>query len=236
MTDVRRKEQLRIQAVGAAISRRDWHAVEQAYNAIRDEFDRRATPSSPVSAPSPAGVREALDREWLKTEISAIDLWYRGDPSYMRDAYWMKDRVLKLLDHPGGLSSPATAEPVAAPAGEVVVEAAREYFAALESQPEKDCWDTESGEEEPGAEKFASDWSWQDHHAKIIDARNKLRAALSNPAPGHGEGVPVAWRWREKGHSDWKMAARLPVKHNGDWEIEALGVIAHPTGEKESRS
>ena len=36
-----RKEQLRIQALGAAISRRDWHAAEQAYNAIRDEFDGR---------------------------------------------------------------------------------------------------------------------------------------------------------------------------------------------------
>lgn len=37
----RREEQLRIQALGAALSRRDWHAIEQAYNAIRDEFDRR---------------------------------------------------------------------------------------------------------------------------------------------------------------------------------------------------
>jgi hypothetical protein len=42
--DTRRAEQLRIQAVGAAISRRDWHAVERAYEAIRDEFDRRNTP------------------------------------------------------------------------------------------------------------------------------------------------------------------------------------------------
>ena len=36
-----RSEQLRIQALGAAISRRDWWAIEQAYAAIRDEFDRR---------------------------------------------------------------------------------------------------------------------------------------------------------------------------------------------------
>lgn len=47
---VRRDEQLRIQAVGAAISRRDWHAVEQAYNAIRDEFDRRPLASTPAPA------------------------------------------------------------------------------------------------------------------------------------------------------------------------------------------
>jgi hypothetical protein len=38
---VRRAEQLRIQALGAAISRSDWNAVEQAYASIRDEFDRR---------------------------------------------------------------------------------------------------------------------------------------------------------------------------------------------------
>jgi len=33
-----RKSELRIQALGAAISRRDWHATEQAYAAIRDKF------------------------------------------------------------------------------------------------------------------------------------------------------------------------------------------------------
>ncbi len=33
-----RKTELRIQALGAAISRRDWHAVEQAHAAIRDKF------------------------------------------------------------------------------------------------------------------------------------------------------------------------------------------------------
>jgi len=33
-----RKAELRIQALGAAISIRNWHAVEQAYVAIRDKF------------------------------------------------------------------------------------------------------------------------------------------------------------------------------------------------------
>lgn len=33
-----RKSELRIQALGAAVSRRDWHAVELAYAAIRDTF------------------------------------------------------------------------------------------------------------------------------------------------------------------------------------------------------
>jgi hypothetical protein len=38
--DAKRREQLRIQALGAAISRKDWWAVERAYNDIRDAFDR----------------------------------------------------------------------------------------------------------------------------------------------------------------------------------------------------
>lgn len=38
MIDPRREQELRIQALGAAISRRDWHATEQAYAAIRDKF------------------------------------------------------------------------------------------------------------------------------------------------------------------------------------------------------
>lgn len=37
-----RKSELRIQALGAAISRRDWHATEQAYAAIRDKFYQRS--------------------------------------------------------------------------------------------------------------------------------------------------------------------------------------------------
>lgn len=36
--DPHRDQELRIQALGAAISRRDWHAAERAYEAIRDRF------------------------------------------------------------------------------------------------------------------------------------------------------------------------------------------------------
>jgi hypothetical protein len=42
-----RKSELRIQALGAAISRRDWHAVEQAYAAIRDKFHSHSIPRMP---------------------------------------------------------------------------------------------------------------------------------------------------------------------------------------------
>jgi hypothetical protein len=36
--DTKRESELRIQALGAAISRRDWHATERAYETIRDKF------------------------------------------------------------------------------------------------------------------------------------------------------------------------------------------------------
>lgn len=74
--EVRREEQLRIQAVGAAISRRDWHAVEQAYNAIRDEFDRRPRAYPPAPASGGVGaVRLDIERilaEDMRTGISRI--------------------------------------------------------------------------------------------------------------------------------------------------------------------
>jgi hypothetical protein len=44
-----------------------------------------------------AGPPEVID--WLRTELSAIDTWYRGSPSYEHDAGWMKDKVYSLLDH-----------------------------------------------------------------------------------------------------------------------------------------
>ena len=36
--------------------------------------------------------------EWLDAEITAIDTMYRGDPSYERDAYWMKPEVLDVVE------------------------------------------------------------------------------------------------------------------------------------------
>jgi hypothetical protein len=35
------EERLRIQAMGAALSRRDWSATERAYNVIRDHYDQQ---------------------------------------------------------------------------------------------------------------------------------------------------------------------------------------------------
>jgi hypothetical protein len=35
--------------------------------------------------------------DWLETEVTAISCRYHGDPSYDHDAYWMRDRVVKLI-------------------------------------------------------------------------------------------------------------------------------------------
>lgn len=45
--------------------------------------------------------------DWLETEISAVDCWYRGDPSYEHDAYWMKDRALKLVREAKAIFEPS---------------------------------------------------------------------------------------------------------------------------------
>jgi hypothetical protein len=58
------------------------------------EWNRRAALSRSQDV---ARVAEPSVFEWLETEVTAIDCWYRGDPSYEHDAHWMKDKVLKLI-------------------------------------------------------------------------------------------------------------------------------------------
>lgn len=66
---------------------------------------RMGEPVIPQTAPQPeqSGLVEALD--WLDTEVSAIDTWYRGSPSYEHDAGWFKAEVLRLIE--GRRSAPA---------------------------------------------------------------------------------------------------------------------------------
>ena len=63
--DARREEQLRIQALGAALSRREWWEVEQAYNRIRDEFDRRPTDAR-LEAAEAALAKMTVERDALR--------------------------------------------------------------------------------------------------------------------------------------------------------------------------
>ncbi|SEU36344.1 hypothetical protein SAMN03159335_05428 [Burkholderia cepacia] len=44
--------------------------------------------------------------DWLETEISAVDCWYRGDPSYEHDAHWMKERALELVQEAKAIFAP----------------------------------------------------------------------------------------------------------------------------------
>lgn len=57
--DPRREEELRIQALGAALSRRKWSEVEEAYDKICDEFYRR--PRAPQDATSARGGEEVAE-------------------------------------------------------------------------------------------------------------------------------------------------------------------------------
>lgn len=54
------------------------------------------------AAPGVSTVEDAQDENdvlsWLEVEIGAINCRYHGDPSYDHDAYWMRDRVLKLIE------------------------------------------------------------------------------------------------------------------------------------------
>ncbi|AZW31527.1 hypothetical protein L506_2297 [Bordetella bronchiseptica GA96-01] len=57
-----------------------------------------AAPGSPASA-APGDSQDDIDvLNWLQIEISALSCRYLGDPPYDHDAYWMRDRVLKLID------------------------------------------------------------------------------------------------------------------------------------------
>ena len=66
-----RKTELRIQALGAAISRRYWHAVEQAHAAIRDKFYAHSVPVALENKPT----LSSEDRDI----IAAISRKYQGD-------------------------------------------------------------------------------------------------------------------------------------------------------------
>lgn len=69
-----------------------------------------------------------------------------------------------------------------------IANAAEAYIASVNGEPEKDCWDTEDGKEAPGAERFASDWAWQEYDAKKQKAFDDLLAALIPQQKGNADG------------------------------------------------
>jgi hypothetical protein len=81
-------------------------------DAIRERFHADDMPSrglvqriAMLTAPAQScGDAEQADEavtddvfDWLETEVTAISCRYHGYPSYDHDAYWMRDRVVKLI-------------------------------------------------------------------------------------------------------------------------------------------
>lgn len=52
--------------------------------------------------------QEPVDFEALIVDIECIDCRYRGDPSYDRDAYWMRDEVIAAIKRHSSYYTTAT--------------------------------------------------------------------------------------------------------------------------------
>lgn len=139
--------------------------------------DAPPTPSAPVSAPSPAGgVREALGWKLVPVEPTHGMACIAGE-----NANVTKDeakRIWSAMLRAAPLA-PATPEPVSAPANGEVVEALKAANEAL----------TQFTAFELDAREIMGNTNFE-----IVKLRQKqiraFLAALSNPAPGHGEAVP----------------------------------------------
>ncbi|HHS9709962.1 TPA: hypothetical protein ACTW9I_004247 [Raoultella planticola] len=78
----------------------EWSWVENETEVIRAVLDA-LKPETPATDRIVAGIKADAQSEvieWLDAEITAIDTMYRGDPSYERDAYWMKSEVLDVVE------------------------------------------------------------------------------------------------------------------------------------------
>lgn len=75
-----------------------WQSLQESAIADRDsKRDERDALLSANQAMQPTGDWNAELLDWLEVELSAIDTWYRGSPSYEHDAGWFKDKALKLI-------------------------------------------------------------------------------------------------------------------------------------------
>lgn len=73
LNDLRRRE---VQAIGAAISTRNWHSLETAYNSLRDKLDRAGHTVSASAQPAPAFPREEVARQEM---YAILRKWDVGD-------------------------------------------------------------------------------------------------------------------------------------------------------------
>jgi hypothetical protein len=138
---------------------------------------------APAQAPDKAGEREGLDAaEQAVRSHRAFQQWKNdvgyASPSLISFQAGFEAAEAALAPQPNGTEA---SRGVGAEGLRAAVAA---YFAAFDAEPEKDCWDTETGEEEPGAQKFSSDWAHNDHMDAVLAARETLRQALAaTPTP-----------------------------------------------------
>ena len=74
--------------------------VAPALDVARKVFAGPIAPAQPCGEDAAEQADEAVTDDvfdWLETEVTAISCRYHGDPSYDHDAYWMRDRVVKLI-------------------------------------------------------------------------------------------------------------------------------------------
>ncbi|WP_331373827.1 hypothetical protein [Sinorhizobium chiapasense] len=64
---------------------------------------------------------------------------------------------------------------------EKLQQAVAAYLSAIDSEPEKDIWDTWDGKPAKGAEKTSSDAAWADHGQRVEACLTDVRAALATP-------------------------------------------------------
>ena len=70
----------------------DGQSLQEVWDAIN------ATPATNAYLAGIKADAQSEVIEWLDAEITAIDTMYRGDPSYERDANWMKSEVLDVVE------------------------------------------------------------------------------------------------------------------------------------------
>ncbi|WP_316502027.1 hypothetical protein [Klebsiella aerogenes] len=74
-------------------------SLNRAISAVHGDYSW--LPETPATDRIVAGIKADAQSEvieWLDAEITAIDTMYRGDPSYEHDAYWMKSKVLDVVE------------------------------------------------------------------------------------------------------------------------------------------
>jgi hypothetical protein len=156
-------------------------AAEKTLDAFRDHQDALALPL-PVQESGEKS--ERLQVGWAYNDIRWDgDRWHVcGLNSKPRSVEGRRVEPVYLSPSPSIPEEKGTAESV--DRLRAIETAAMAYVESVHGEPEKDCWDTEDGKEAPGANRFASDWSWKAYDDKKQKAFEDLCATLSTASEG----------------------------------------------------